>query len=164
MNTEFENMALLNIEDYNELKAKAEATDEQIKKQAEEMAKPEVVTLKVRFYTYGVSYNPYTCVDVEIPFYDDKKIRDMLNKASADIMKWCDKNMEKYNKELKESRSTKKTLRRAKKAYRKSRKAPLKACIGKRYFIYYISCDYNCPFHINSKLNRHGTRICYSSF
>lgn len=108
MNTEFENMALLNIEDYNELKAKAEATDEQIKKQAEEMAKPEVVTLKVRFYTYGVSYNPYTCVDVEIPFYDDKKIRDMLNKASADIMKWCDKNMEKYNKELKESRSTKK--------------------------------------------------------
>lgn len=39
MNTEFENMALLNIEDYNELKAKAEATDEQIKKQAEEMAK-----------------------------------------------------------------------------------------------------------------------------
>lgn len=33
MNTEFENMALLNIEDYNELKAKAEATDEQIKKQ-----------------------------------------------------------------------------------------------------------------------------------
>lgn len=50
----------------------------------------------------------YTCVDVEIPFYDDKKIRDMLNKASADIMKWCDKNMEKYNKELKESRSTKK--------------------------------------------------------
>lgn len=26
-----------------------------------------------------------------------KKIRDMLNKASADIMKWCDKNMEKYN-------------------------------------------------------------------
>lgn len=36
------------------------------------------------------------------------KIRDMLNKASADIMKWCDKNMEKYNKELKESRSTKK--------------------------------------------------------
>lgn len=31
MNTEFENMALLNIEDYNELKAKAEATDEQIK-------------------------------------------------------------------------------------------------------------------------------------
>lgn len=140
------------------------ATDEQIKKQAEEMAKPEVVTLKVRFYTYGVSYNPYTCVDVEIPFYDDKKIRDMLNKASADIMKWCDKNMEKYNKELKESRSTKKTLRRAKKAYRKSRKAPLKAYIGKRYFIYYISCDYNCPFHINSKLNRHGTRICYSSF
>lgn len=88
--------------------AKAEATDEQIKKQAEEMAKPEVVTLKVRFYTYGVSYNPYTCVDVEIPFYDDKKIRDMLNKASADIMKWCDENMEKYNKELKESRSTKK--------------------------------------------------------
>lgn len=58
--------------------------------------------------TYGVSYNPYTCVDVEIPFYDDKKIRDMLNKASADIMKWCDENMEKYNKELKESRSTKK--------------------------------------------------------
>lgn len=164
MNTEFENMALLNIEDYNELKAKAEATDEQIKKQAEEMAKPEVVTLKVRFSTYGVSYNPYTCVDVEIPFYDDKKIRDMLNKASADIMKWCDKNMEKYNKELKESRSTKKTLRRAKKAYRKSRKAPLKAYIGKRYFIYYISCDYNCPFHINSKLNRHGTRIYYSSF
>lgn len=108
MNTEFENMALLNIEDYNELKAKAEETDEQIKKQAEEMAKPEVVTLKVRFYTYGVSYNPYTCVDVEIPFYDDKKIRDVLNKASADIMKWCDKNMEKYNKELKESRSTKK--------------------------------------------------------
>jgi len=108
MNTEFENMALLNIEDYNELKAKAEETDEQIKKQAEEMAKPEVVTLKVCFYTYGVSYNPYTCVDVEIPFYDDKKIRDMLNKASDDIMKWCDKNMEKYNKELKESRSTKK--------------------------------------------------------
>lgn len=31
----------------------------------------------------------------------------MLNKASADIMKWCDKNMAKYNKELKESRSTK---------------------------------------------------------
>ena len=49
MNTEFENMALLNIEDYNELKAKAEATDEQIKKQAEEMAKPEVVTLKYVF-------------------------------------------------------------------------------------------------------------------
>ena len=58
----------------------------------------------------------------------------------------------------------KKTLRRTKKAYRKSRKAPLKACIGKRYFIYYISCGYNCSFHINSKLNRHGTRICYSSF
>lgn len=57
-----------------------------------------------------------------------------------------------------------KTLRRAKKAYRKSRKAPLKAYIGKRYFIYYISCGYNCSFHINSKLNRHGTRICYSSF
>lgn len=51
---------------------------------------------------------PNTCVDVEIPFYDDEKIRDMLNKASADIMKWCDKNMIKYNKELKESRSTKK--------------------------------------------------------
>ena len=107
MNTEFENMALLNIEDYNELKAKAEATDEQIKKQAEEMAKPEVVTLKVCFDTYGLLYSPYTCVGVEIPFYDDKKIRDMLNKASADIMKWCDKNMVKYNKELKESRSTK---------------------------------------------------------
>lgn len=58
MNTEFENMALLNIEDYNELKAKAEATDEQIKKQAEEMAKPEVVTLKVRFYTYGEHKKP----------------------------------------------------------------------------------------------------------
>lgn len=108
MNTKFENMALLNIEDYNELKAKAEATDEQIKKQAEEMAKPEVVTLKVCFDTYGLLYRPYTCVDVEIPFYDDEKIRDMLNKASADIMKWCDKNMVKYNKELKESRSTKK--------------------------------------------------------
>lgn len=40
--------------------------------------------------------------------YDDEKIRDMLNKASADIMKWCDKNMVKYNKELKESKSTKK--------------------------------------------------------
>lgn len=154
MNTEFENMALLNIEDYNELKAKAEATDEQIKKQAEEMAKPEVVTLKVRFDTYGLLYRPYTCVDVEIPFYDDKKIRDMLNKASADIMKWCDENMEKYNKELKESRSTKKTLRRTKKAYRKSRKTPFKAYIGKCYFIYYISCDYNCPFHINSKLKK----------
>lgn len=49
-------------------------------------------------------------VRFEIPFYDDKKIRDMLNKASADIMKWCDKNMEKYNKELKESRSTKKNI------------------------------------------------------
>jgi hypothetical protein len=108
MNTEFENMALLNIEDYNELKAKAEATDEQIKKQAEEMAKPEVVTLKVCFDTYGLLYRPNTCVDVEILFYDDEKIRDMLNKASADIMKWCDKNMAKYNKELKESRSTKK--------------------------------------------------------
>lgn len=108
MNTKFENMALLNIEDYNELKAKAEATDEQIKKQAEEMAKPEVVTLKVCFDTYGLLYRPNTCVDVEIPFYDDEKIRDMLNKASADIMKWCDKNMIKYNKELKESRSTKK--------------------------------------------------------
>lgn len=154
MNTKFENMALLNIEDYNELKAKAEATDEQIKKQAEEMAKPEVVTLKVCFDTYGLLYRPNTCVDVEIPFYDDEKIRDMLNKASADIMKWCDKNMVKYNKELKESRSTKKTLRRTKKAYRKSRKAPLKACIGKCYFIYYISCDYNCPFHINSKLKK----------
>lgn len=90
-----------------ELKAKAEATDEQIKKQAEEMAKPEVVTLKVCFDTYGLLYRPNTCVDVEIPFYDDEKIRDMLNKASADIMKWCDKNMVKYNKELKESRSTK---------------------------------------------------------
>ena len=67
MNTEFENMALLNIEDYNELKAKAEATDEQIKKQAEEMAKPEVVTLKVCFDTYGLLYRPNTCVDVEIP-------------------------------------------------------------------------------------------------
>lgn len=78
----------------------------------------------------------------------------MLNKASADIMKWCDKNMEKYNKELKESRSTKKTLRRTKKAYRKSRKTPFKAYIGKCYFIYYISCDYNCPFHINSKLKK----------
>lgn len=108
MNTKFENMALLNIEDYNELKAKAEATDEQIKKQAEEMAKPEIVTLKVCFDTYGLLYRPNTCVDVEIPFYDDEKIRDMLNKASADIMKWCDKNMIKYNKELKESRSTKK--------------------------------------------------------
>lgn len=75
---------------------------------AEEMAKPEVVTLKVCFDTYGLLYRPNTCVDVEIPFYDDKKIRDMLNKASADIMKWCDKNMVKYNKELKESRSTKK--------------------------------------------------------
>ena len=158
MNTEFENMALLNIEDYNELKAKAEATDEQIKKQAEEMAKPEVVTLKVCFDTYGLLYRPNTCVDVEIPFYDDEKIRDMLNKASVDIMKWCDKNMIKYNKELKESRSTKKTLRRTKKAYRKSRKAPLKACIGKRYFIYYISCGYNCSFHINSKLKRYETR------
>lgn len=73
MNTEFENMALLNIEDYNELKAKAEATDEQIKKQAEEMAKPEVVTLKVCFDTYGLLYRPNTCVDVEIPFYDDEK-------------------------------------------------------------------------------------------
>lgn len=29
MNTEFENMALLNIEDYNELKAKAEETDKE---------------------------------------------------------------------------------------------------------------------------------------
>lgn len=154
MNTKFENMALLNIEDYNELKAKAEATDEQIKKQAEEMAKPEVVTLKVCFDTYGLLYRPNTCVDVEIPFYDDEKIRDMLNKASADIMKWCDKNMIKYNKELKESRSTKKTLRRTKKAYRKSRKTPFKAYIGKCYFIYYISCDYNCPFHINSKLKK----------
>lgn len=93
MNTKFENMALLNIEDYNELKAKAEATDEQIKKQAEEMAKPEVVTLKVCFDTYGLLYRPNTCVDVEIPFYDDEKIRDMLNKASADIMKWCDKKL-----------------------------------------------------------------------
>lgn len=74
MNTEFENMALLNIEDYNELKAKAEATDEQIKKQAEEMAKPEVVTLKVCFDTYGLLYRPNTCVDVEIPFYDAFKI------------------------------------------------------------------------------------------
>lgn len=154
MNTKFENMALLNIEDYNELKAKAEATDEQIKKQAEEMAKPEVVTLKVCFDTYGLLYRPNTCVDVEIPFYDDEKIRDMLNKASADIMKWCDKNMIKYNKELKESRSTKKTLRRTKKAYCKSRKTPFKAYIGKCYFIYYISCDYNCPFHINSKLKK----------
>lgn len=108
MNTEFENMALLNIEDYNELKAKAEATDEQIKKQAEEIAKPEVVTLKVCFDTYGLSYSPHTCVGVEIPFYCDKKIRDMLDKASADIMKWCDKNMAKYNKKLKESRSTEK--------------------------------------------------------
>ena len=72
------------------------------------MAKPEVVTLKVCFDTYGLLYSPYTCVGVEIPFYDDKKIRDMLNKASADIMKWCDKNMVKYNKELKESKSTKK--------------------------------------------------------
>lgn len=25
---------------------------------------------------------------------------------------------------------------------------------GKCYFIYYISCDYNCPFHINSKLKK----------
>lgn len=72
------------------------------------MAKPEVVTLKVCFDTYGLLYRPNTCVDVEIPFYDDEKIRNMLNKASADIMKWCDKNMIKYNKELKESRSTKK--------------------------------------------------------
>lgn len=56
------------------------------------------------------------------------------------------------------------TNRLGNEAYRKSRKAPLKACIGKRYFIYYISCGYNCSFHINSKLNRHGTRICYSSF
>lgn len=164
MNTEFENMALLNIEDYNELKAKAEATDEQIKKQAEEMAKPEVVTLKVCFDTYGLLYRPNTCVDVEIPFYDDKKIRDMLNKASADIMKWCDKKYDKIQQRTQRIQVYKKTLRRTKKAYRKSRKAPLKAYIGKRYFIYYISCDYNCPFHINSKLNRHGTRICYSSF
>lgn len=58
--------------------------------------------------TDGLLYRPNTCVDVEIPFYDDEKIRDMLNKASADIMKWCDKNMVKYNKELKESKSTKK--------------------------------------------------------
>ena len=68
MNTKFENMALLNIEDYNELKAKAEATDEQIKKQAEEMAKPEVVTLKVCFDTYGLLYRPNTCVDMESKF------------------------------------------------------------------------------------------------
>lgn len=80
MNTEFENMALLNIEDYNELKAKAEETDEQIKKQAEEMAKPEVVTLKVRFYTYGVSYNPYTCVDVEIPCFKENRRMNKLRR------------------------------------------------------------------------------------
>ena len=156
MNTEFENMALLNIEDYNELKAKAEATDEQIKKQAEEMAKPEVVTLKVCFDTYGLLYSPYTCVGVEIPFYDDKKIRDMLNKASADIMV-----RQKYGKIQQRTQRIqiyKKTLRRTKKAYRKSRKAPLKACIGKRYFIYYISCGYNCSFHINSKLKKYELR------
>lgn len=36
-------------------------------------------------------------------------LKDVVNFiASADIMKWCDKNMIKYNKELKESRSTKK--------------------------------------------------------
>ena len=103
-----ENRLLLEVPEYITFKAKAEATDEQIKKQAEEMTKPEVVTLKVCFDTYGLLYRPNTCVDVEIPFYDDEKIRDMLNKASADIMKWCDKNMIKYNKELKESRSTKK--------------------------------------------------------
>lgn len=108
MNTKFENMALLNIEDYNKLKAKAEATDEQIKKQAKEMAKPEIVTLKVCFDAHGLLYGPNTCVDVGIPFYNDEKIRDMLNKASADIMEWCDENMIKYNKELEESRSTKK--------------------------------------------------------
>lgn len=108
MNTEFENMALLNIEDYNELKAKAEATDEQIKKQAEEMAKPEVVTLKVRFI--HTEYHTIHILVLMLRYHSMmiKKIRDMLNKASADIMKWCDKNMEKYNKELKESRSTKK--------------------------------------------------------
>lgn len=55
-------MALLNIEDYNELKAKAEETDEQIKKQAEEMAKPEVVTLKVRFlYIRSIIQSIYLC-------------------------------------------------------------------------------------------------------
>mgnify|MGYP003183561807 CR=1 FL=1 len=149
MNTEFENMALLNIEDYNELKAKAEATDEQIKKQAEEMAKPEVVTLKVCFDTYGLLYRPNTCVDVEIPFYDDKKIIDMLNKASADIIKYG-----KIQQRTQRIQVYKKTLRRTKKAYRKSRKTPFKAYIGKCYFIYYISCDYNCPFHINSKLKK----------
>lgn len=101
-------LTLERIERQNISYDRRRATDEQIKKQAEEMAKPEVVTLKVCFDTYGLLYRPNTCVDVEIPFYDDEKIRDMLNKASADIMKWCDKNMIKYNKELKESRSTKK--------------------------------------------------------
>lgn len=75
MNTEFENMALLNIEDYNELKAKAEATDEQIKKQAEEMAKPEVVTLKVCFDTYGLLYSPYFHINSKLKKYELRKIK-----------------------------------------------------------------------------------------
>lgn len=37
-----------------------------------------------------------------------KKSEICLTKHISDIMKWCDKNMVKYNKELKESRSTKK--------------------------------------------------------
>jgi hypothetical protein len=107
MDTKSENMALLNIEDYNELKAKADAVDEQIKEQARQMAKPQVVTLKVCFDTYGIQYKPYACTDIEIGYYDDEAIRDMLSKASAIISQWCDKNMEKYGRQLKESRSTK---------------------------------------------------------
>ena len=107
MDTTVENMVLLNIEDYNELKAKADITNEQIKEEAAKMIKPEFVTLKISFDTYGIMYKPYACVDIERQYYKAETVNDILDKASADIMMWCDKNMKEYGKQLKRSRSTK---------------------------------------------------------
>ena len=107
MDTTIENMALLNIDEYNDLKAKADATEEQVKAEAAKIAKPEIVTLRVCFDTYGVAYKPYTCISIDCEYYDNKAVRDMLDKANDTIQEWCDNSMKKYWKEIKDSKSTK---------------------------------------------------------
>lgn len=108
MNTQFENMALLSIDDYNELKAKADASEDQIKEEAAKIAKPGIVTLKVCFDTYSVSYKPCHCVNIDYNYYDDKAVMDMLDKSSDTVRKWCQQSLKKSWEGLKKIQSTKK--------------------------------------------------------
>lgn len=108
MNKEIENIVVIDRFDYDELVEKAGATEDEIKKQAEELyMRKNIIPIKIEFSQYLNNKNFSAPVEFSRSIHKEE-VYEALDKIEPHIREWMDENLSRYGKQLRDKDITEK--------------------------------------------------------